>query len=416
MKEFAILNEQEYSTFYASHPLRNFMNAPEAMKQKALGSIPYEYAGVRENGMLLCATPLCYFPFMKVFRMCYAQRGFLADYTDRETLAFFSSSLKQYLKKKRVVYLLADPNVLYRERDIDGELVENGFDNSYVLDAMTEAGFTHQGFSRNYGTFAMVNWMFSLYLNGKDEDTVLKEMHQQTRWSLNRTLKQGIQVRELGEDELDIFLNMEEATAKRRGFEMRDRNFYRNQYKAYGEHARLLLAYLDLDVFDASNAKEYVQITANIQENDAKLAETPGSKKYTKKQKVLQEALDLNAKKQQESSELRAAYGSVLNMAASWFMVYDNEITYLYSAADDTFRRYYAPYAVQWHMIRYALEHHIPRYNFYGISGDFREEAEDYGVYEFKRGFGGQTEELVGDFILPVKPFLYSLYRRLRSR
>jgi len=56
----------------------------------------------------------------------------------------------------------------------------------------------------------------------------------------------------------------------------------------------------------------------------------------------------------------------------------------------------------------------FPRFNFYGISGDFRKEAEDYGVYEFKRGFNGTVEELVGDFILPIRKGMYSLYTKLK--
>ena len=66
-------------------------------------------------------------------------------------------------------------------------------------------------------------------------------------------------------------------------------------------------------------------------------------------------------------------------------------------------------------MIRYAIENHIPRYNFYGISGNFDKEASDYGVYEFKRGFGGQVEQLLGEFILPVNKAVYKLYKTVKK-
>ena len=36
-------------------------------------------------------------------------------------------------------------------------------------------------------------------------------------------------------------------------------------------------------------------------------------------------------------------------------------------------------------MIKFAKEHNIDRYNFYGITGDFSENAEDYGVQQFKK-------------------------------
>ena len=36
-------------------------------------------------------------------------------------------------------------------------------------------------------------------------------------------------------------------------------------------------------------------------------------------------------------------------------------------------------------MIKFAKEHNIDRYNFYGITGDFSEDAEDAGVQKFKK-------------------------------
>jgi peptidoglycan pentaglycine glycine transferase (the second and third glycine) len=65
-------------------------------------------------------------------------------------------------------------------------------------------------------------------------------------------------------------------------------------------------------------------------------------------------------------------------------------------------------------MIRWCIEHHVNRYNFYGISGDFREDAADYGVYEFKKGFGGTVEQMIGDFILVLNKPAYALYEKLK--
>ena len=47
-------------------------------------------------------------------------------------------------------------------------------------------------------------------------------------------------------------------------------------------------------------------------------------------------------------------------------------------------------------MINYAIEHGINRYNFYGISGDFSEDAEDAGVVKFKKGYDADVIEYVG--------------------
>jgi lipid II:glycine glycyltransferase (peptidoglycan interpeptide bridge formation enzyme) len=48
-------------------------------------------------------------------------------------------------------------------------------------------------------------------------------------------------------------------------------------------------------------------------------------------------------------------------------------------------------YHLQWEMIKFAKAHHIDRYNFYGITGDFSESSEDYGVQQFKKGFNAHV-------------------------
>ncbi len=414
MKQFCILSENEYKSFQETSPLQGFLSSPEAIRLKHENGWKTEFAGVKEDGRIIAATPLTYIPVMKIYQFCHAQGGFLMDYRDTDTLAFFTEHLKKYLAGKKVMYMLMNPNFNYIERDIDGNPVEGGYDNSDILHSLEQLGFEHQGFVRDYSAFTMISWVFAMNLAGKNEAQILKEMDQQTRWSVNKTLKQGIEVRELKPEEIGKFIEMEEHTAKRRGFEMREHSFYEKQLRAYGDHAKILLAYLDLNSFREKLNEEMAQLKADKAETDARLEQTPGSKKFQKKLKVIEEAIDLNLKKKAEADELEKAHGSLIEMAASFFVIYDNEIVYLYSAAYDEFKKYNAPYAIQLAIIRYGLEHHIPRYNFYGISGDFSKTADDYGVYEFKRGFGGQVEQLIGEFILPVNKAAYKLYRAIK--
>ena len=414
--EFLQITQTEYDSFQKQHIYKDFMNSVQAMELKKMNQWEVEYVGVKENGTLIAATALTSIPVMKVYRFFYAQRGFLIDYSNKEALSFFTNELKKYLKAKKGLYMLVDPNVLYKERDIDSNLVEGGFDNTYVVENLKACGYEHQGFTNNFQVLSQIRWMFSLYLDGKSEADILKEMHQQTRWSVNKTLKQGIQVRELSIDELDIFIQMMDHTAKRRHFEQRDASFYRNQMKAFGKDAQLLMAYLDIDNFRKRLDEEKTQLNEELKSIQSKLEEMPNSKKFIKKQKVCLEAIELNDKKYEQADELEQQHGTIIPMATSFFITQQDECIYLYSAAYDEFKKYNAPYAIQWHMIRECLKNKISRYNFYGLSGDFSEDAADYGVYEFKKGFGGVVEELVGDFILPIRSAQYSLYKKLKDK
>ncbi|REB90518.1 peptidoglycan bridge formation glycyltransferase FemA/FemB family protein, partial [Staphylococcus pseudintermedius] len=84
----------------------------------------------------------------------------------------------------------------------------------------------------------------------------------------------------------------------------------------------------------------------------------------------------------------------------------------------EKYKHFMVPYAMHSFMINYCFAHGYERYNFYGVSGDFTESSDDYVVYRFKRGFGVQIDELVGDFYKPihkVKYFVFGVLNRLCS-
>ena len=366
--KFTKLTASEYETFRKSHPCRDFMNSLEAMELKKMNHWEVEYVGVKDGDTILCATPLTSIPVMKFYRFYYAQRGFLIDYQNRDLLTFFTKELLSYLKKKKGLYLIADPNVFYKERNIDGDLVEGGFDNSYVIQNMEEAGFIHQGFNKYYATVSAIRWMFSLYLKDKDENTLLKEMHLNTKRSINRTKKVGIEIKELSIDELDCFFKIMEDISSRRNFEIREKAFYQKQMEVYKDKVKVLLAYLDVAKWKDKLASEKAELEEELKKVCTKLNENPDAKNPLKKKKVLEDALSQNEKKYQDAVDLEKEHGDWIPMASSFFLIDDNQVVYLYGGGYEEFKKYNAQFALQWHMIQYALKHKKEKYNFYGIS------------------------------------------------
>lgn len=91
-------------------------------------------------------------------------------------------------------------------------------------------------------------------------------------------------------------------------------------------------------------------------------------------------------------------------IAASFFLQYRDEMVYLAGGYEEEASMLRASCAIQWYMIRKAMERGCTRYNFYGISGCYQPWEEGYGVYRFKRGFNAGIEEYIGNFILPINP------------
>ncbi len=89
-----------------------------------------------------------------------------------------------------------------------------------------------------------------------------------------------------------------------------------------------------------------------------------------------------------------------------------NTAWYLYGASANAQRDLMPAYAVQWAAIRRSLAAGCALYDFRGVSGDLSPENPLYGLYRFKRGFGAELVEWVGEWDLPLRPVAHLLARR----
>ncbi|MDD7280664.1 peptidoglycan bridge formation glycyltransferase FemA/FemB family protein [Floccifex sp.] len=414
---FVQLTEEEYAKFQQHHPYNNFLNSIDTYHLEQMEQLECELVGIKEGQEVLCACLLVKYPMMKLFHYYYAPRGFLIDYSNEKLFSTFTSELKKYIKQKGGVQLIVDPYILYQQRDQEGNVVEGGFSNAKIVQQFINEGYNHKGFSIGYDqNMQTIRWMYAMDLSQYTKESLWKALHQQTRWSINRTIKYQLQVRELGIDELDLFVDIMEKTGERRGFGTRGKEFYKHQMMAYNGALKCKLAYLDTNLLRDYLLKEKEQNNNELNEINEKLLEVPNSKKFNKKKKVIDEAIEINAKKLQEVDSLEKEYGSIIPMAASMFIYDQDEVVYLTSGAYEQFRDFYASYAIQWHVINEAMDLGYKKYNFYGISGNFDPKDENYGVYAFKKGFPGHVEELVGDFELVCRPSIYKLNKIRNSR
>ena len=101
----------------------------------------------------------------------------------------------------------------------------------------------------------------------------------------------------------------------------------------------------------------------------------------------------------------------MLPAAASMFVSHPNEVVYQYSGSLEEYKPFYASALIQYEaMLHLCVEKGVPRYNFYGISGVFDDpNDEGRGVLEFKQGFNGYVEQMVGTFTLPVDKFRFGV-------
>ena len=406
--DFCELDKEAFALFLKDQPLNDFVQSPKMEEISLLNGYPSCYVGVKKNNQIVAGSRIV-LEKRKFGICCYAPRGLILDYEDKELLTFFIKELKKYLKKKKGYVLIIDPKITYKERDINGDLVEGGYDHSEVVQTLKSLGFKHDGFHRGIDNSKQVRWVFTLPLQGKDETTIWNEMKPITRNLIRKAEKIGVQIKELSYDELDQYKAITEDTSKRRNFKDRPMAYYQTMYQAFHDsgEVKFLLAQLPL--------KEYLHnLEKELQEEEDKLNQT--TKKYSQNYiQTHQELIDSCKKRIVEAKQLQQEKGDYLPLAAAMFMTYGNEVIYLFSGNIDIYMKFNAQYLMQWHMIKYAIQKGFPLYNFYGISGIFDKQDPEYGVYEFKRKFNGHVEEYIGSFSLPLSP-LYKVKLKLKRK
>ena len=121
-----------------------------------------------------------------------------------------------------------------------------------------------------------------------------------------------------------------------------------------------------------------------------------------------------------ENARLYMAYYEGKPIAGTIAIRLGRTMKYQYGASSNAHRNTYPNYLLQWEMIKWGLEGGCDIYDFGGISGDITNESNPhYGLYRFKRGFGGYMKEFGGEYDLVLnKPvyLLYNLADKLRGK
>ncbi len=108
-----------------------------------------------------------------------------------------------------------------------------------------------------------------------------------------------------------------------------------------------------------------------------------------------------------EHARLYMAYADDKPIAGTLAIAYGDKVWYLYGASANEARNLMPNYLLQWNMIQWALERGARIYDFRGVSGDLSEDNPLYGLYKFKKGFGGEFTEFVGEMDLVLKKPVY---------
>lgn len=392
--QFLEITEKEYRKFWGNHPLKTFLSAPEIGELRKSNGWDVYFVGVKENSDIVAAAMIVSHKRHFGKYEFYSPRGVLVDYENKELLDCFLKEIKNFVRKHHGYIFRMDPYVIYKERDIDGNIVEDGVDHSTVVSHLESLGFKKVSIP----DMEQVGWMFSLPLEGKSCEQILKEMKPNTRNTIRKTEKIGITVKELGYDELDRFQNIMVETGERKNFSIRSVDYYQKMYELFHDKGEVKYYVTELDL-----VKYQKKLEEDKKSAEDKLSKLSDAKYNEGQKKNLENEIASYEKRIKEAEDIRKEKNTdVITLSGSMFMIIQPEIIYLSSGNYEEFMKFNSQYLLQWMMIQYGIEHGFKKHNFYGIPANINEHPKDYGIYEFKRGFNGIVEELIGEFELPI--------------
>ncbi len=189
------------------------------------------------------------------------------------------------------------------------------------------------------------SWILDL---GKDEDALLAEMKQKTRYNIRLAARKGVEVHEAGLGDLDAFYALYQQTAKRDDFFIHAKPLYHTMFSLYEQTRSFCLLF----------ARYRGQLIGAV---------------------------------------------TLLRMGATCW--------YLHGASSNEHRNLMAPYLLQWKAIERAKRWGCSLYDFRAVPDLLREDQDMYGVYRFKEGFGGRQFTTLDTHATAYQPGLFGLWQ-----
>lgn len=218
-------------------------------------------------------------------------------------------------------------------------------------DVLNDFGEDFEGLLKTKGWFfadSQPQFKNSIFINlNSTEDELLKNMKQKTRYNIRLSGRKGVTVRVGNQEDFDMLSKMYAVTSQRDGFAIRDLKYYKNVW----------------EIFFAQGMLKPL------------IAEVDGEP-----------------------------------VAGLMLFVFGKTSWYIYGMSNGNHRNKMPTYLLQWEAIRISKEAGCEVYDLWGAPDLFDENDRMWGVFRFKQGLGGEVVRHIGNWELPLRPFIYILY------
>ena len=408
MKFIENVEKEKYIKFTDNHPKAHFLQsyAWGEFCKKAKGQIPM-YLGLEDSKGNLVVATLVLLKMTPIFGYSYgyAPRGFVADYKDSKVLKEFTECLKDYMKKNKIIYIKFDPDIIYQEIDEQANPIEGGFNNYKLFDYMISLGYKHKGFYRLYNG-NQPRYTFRIDLK-KPWEEVEAKMSKSFLKSVKRSEQYDLTINNQVDNH--TFWLLMKHNSEKDGFGINSEKYYELFTNTLNDDGHL--KYFNIVI-------KPKQLTKNIASQIEELKKQLETNK--KKAADIQNQIARLEKELSVFSEVKEDEKTICSLVCT----YTKKHAWSFYIGNDALANFtFAITRAYYEAIKDAYDNGYEFFDLFGTPGDPNTKFKNLAnIHDFKRKFGDQYTEFMGEFDLVNKkgfytilPFLLKIYRKFRK-
>ena len=350
---------------------------------------------INENDNTIMGAVLLLERSVLKFKVGYVPGGFLIDYDNDNLFRDFITSLKNYLKEKKFVYLTTDNKTTYKMFDKKGQVIY--FDTN-IIKLLDELSFVKTN---------RVSERKVVLETEKTPDETYKMFNSNTKRNIKLALQRSITIYKDDNNSIDTLLNLNN--------------------KLNNEEIKKIIDNFNGDVnsseiyFAKINPEQYIN-------NYRFLLKKEEERNYNLSQ-IMQNARakksDALVNKKMESDRLISKYNNEIIKATNIYTKYpesviigailiiknNREIYFMDEAFNEELKDFYSSHLIKWEIIKKYLTLGYKIFNF----GNIKSMDKKDGNYLFKMGFGGKVYECLGSYDLIINKWLYHIIKIINN-
>ena len=362
------LNEKEYNDFLMkSADSVHFLQSVEWANVKRMDKkIETHLVGVKEDNKLIAVASLIGRRLPLGYSYWTIPRGFLMDYNNRELLSFFTKSVVNYTKKFKSIYLKIDPDIELHKIDHQNNVLD-GPNNYDLVKDMEKLGYKHLGYNKFF-EHSYPRYTFRIDLTS-DVPTIVGRFHQSSKQRIKKAEVFGVKVKVGDYNDVTLYI-----------------------------------ATINIDESLKNINNEIDKLTKELESSD----------KLTKNQKqTLNSQIEGFKKSSKEFVEVQKEMGNEILLSAYMIVNYGVKCWTLYSCNEPKVKGAFGNYLIYNTQVIDAHNKGFKIFDAFGTIGDLNADNHLIGLHEFKKKFGGEYIEFIGEFDYVQRKLMYFLWTKL---